>query len=68
MSEYCEIVIRYGKKMPPTSLEFMKRDLEQYGSKFAPKIKVKLEKVEVKRVNNILDNYNRQKKLLETTQ
>lgn len=47
--EPCEIVIRYQKRwMPPTSLFFLKRRLEQIGESFTPKLKVRTEKVTVK--------------------
>ena len=41
--EYAEIIIRYTKKMPPTTLEFMRRDLVKYAQCFTPKLEVKLE-------------------------
>lgn len=41
---YCEIVIRYTREMPPTSLIMLKRELKQVGDEFTPKIPIKLEK------------------------
>lgn len=40
-------MVKYGRKMPPTSLQLLLRDLEEYASKFIPPLKVRLEKEEV---------------------
>lgn len=48
MKEYepCEIVIRYNPRyMPPTSLFFLKRDIERVVVGFTPKLNVRMEKV-----------------------
>ena len=46
MIDYCELVIRYGKKMPPTTLIFMEKDLKRYAERFSPPPPVKTEFVQ----------------------
>jgi len=44
-TDYCEIVIRYTRKMPSTSLFLLKQDIERIISGFTPKLKVRTESV-----------------------
>ena len=42
---YCKIIVEYDpKKMPPTSLKFLEKDLREYCKKFNPVIPVILRK------------------------
>jgi len=43
---YCEIVIRYTKHMPSTSLRLLELELKEIGDSFTPKLPIKLERLE----------------------
>ena len=44
---YCKLVIEYDpKKMPPTSLKFLERELREYCKQFTPVIPVILKEAE----------------------
>lgn len=42
---YCEIVIRYTKDMPPTTLDYLQRRLMRMGTDFTPQFEVKIKLV-----------------------
>lgn len=46
MTRYAEIVIRYSRHMPPTSLFFLKQSIERIAESYTPKLSVRIEKVD----------------------
>ena len=41
---YFEIVVRYARDMPPTTLRLVEMELKEYAEKFTPKPIIRLEK------------------------